>query len=75
MRIYFDNGEPVPAVYVDDLTPMSTAPAPTAPERRQRRTLTPWQGFVVCYATMMAGIALLLRELVLRTGGNQACLL
>jgi hypothetical protein len=37
-----------------------------------KRGLRNWHKFVLTYGLAMTGLALLLRELVLRTGGNEA---
>ena len=52
---------------IDDLA----EPAPPSPPPR-RAGLNPVRAFSLTYGMMIAGIALLLREVVLRTGGNEA---
>lgn len=68
MRIFLDEPAIDAPAWVDDLAPMPAAAARPVARREWRR----WQLFVACYGMMMAGVALLLRELVLRTGGNAA---
>jgi hypothetical protein len=53
---------------VDDL---AQPPAPP-PARPRRAGLHPVHAFGATYGMMIAGIAILLREVVLRTGGNEA---
>lgn len=47
-------------------------PWPAAEPARAHRGLRPWHKFVLTYGLLMTGLALLLREVVLRTGGNEA---
>ncbi len=53
---------------VDDLEEI---PAPPSPPPR-RAGMHPVQAYGATYGMMIAGIAILLREVVLRTGGNEA---
>jgi hypothetical protein len=59
--------------YTDAPTIDGTAyPWPAAEPARTRRTLRNWHKFVLTYGMILAGLALLLGDLVLRTGGNMA---
>lgn len=70
MKIYFSEPVADGPAWVDDLAEM---PAPAAPaEPAARRGLRNWQKFVAVYGMMTAGFALLMRNLVLSTGGNEA---
>ena len=62
--------EPMPdaPVYVDDLAPLPVAQPPASPRRRLRN----WQRFLVTYIAAMTAVAVILRQVVLRTGGNEA---
>lgn len=56
------------ATYIDDV-PYTMRPAA---EPAPRRALRNWHKFVLTYTPILAGLALLLADLVLRTGGNMA---
>ncbi len=52
----------------ETLYPWQSAAEPA----RRRRGLRTWSKFVLTYTLLCAGLALLLRDVVLRTGGNEA---
>ncbi len=60
-------------IFYTDVPPVTDSPpyrvpyTPAAPRR-----LRNWHKFVATYGLILTGIALLLREVVLRTGGNEA---
>lgn len=70
MKIYLSEPLLDGPAWVDDLAPTPAPPArPPAAPRRQLRT---WQRFLLVYVASMTAVAVILRQIVLRTGGNEA---
>lgn len=70
MKIYLSEPVVDGPVWVDDLGPLPETKTASAPGLSDG--MRNWQKFVGCYVLAVATIALLLRRVVLETGGNEA---